>query len=422
MEMKDFNTWWIEGKIREDYFIMRKRNFFNELIKYIEDKQIISLTGLRRVGKTVLFHHIIQYLLEKKEKEKIFYFSFDLTDKSLEEVLNEYSEKLGVDYKKEKIFVFFDEIQKRKNWENELKILYDNYPNIKFFISGSASLFLKKKAHESLAGRVLSFKLEPLTFKEYLELKDVEIDVKKIAIYQDILKNNFEDYLICGGFPEVIGEKDKAKLSKYFQDLVMEKVIYIDIPSVFKVEEPSLLKELFKIISSSPGMILDYESLANDLKKNRKTISNYLSYLEEAFLIKKVYNYSGNNLTSEKKLKRFYPVSTAFCFLFDSVEIGKIVESSFLMNQDVSFFSRIGEKEIDFIIKQKKKFLPIEIKYRNEIKLKDFEYMKDFCKAKGVVDCVALTKGVKRQEKIDGVNISIVPIWNWFLTEDLSHN
>ena len=102
-------------------------------------------------------------------------------------------------------------------------------------------------------------------------------------------------------------EQDEVKISKYVKEFVLDKIIYIDIPEVFSIDEPSLLETMFSIISAKPGMIVDYESLSNDLKRNRKTISNYILYLEKAFLIKKLYNYSKNILTSEKKLKKFYP-------------------------------------------------------------------------------------------------------------------
>lgn len=415
MKIENLNPWWFNGKIQDEYSKLKKRELFFEIEKYTTNKQIISLTGLRRVGKTVLFHHLIEKLLEKNPKEKILYFSFDMAVSGIEQAVKEYSEKLNLDLKKDRLFIFLDEIQKANNWENELKLLYDNYPNIKFFISGSATLFIEKKTKESLAGRILSFKLFPLSFKEYLDFMGINYSTKNIKIYSDTLRKSFEKYLVDGGFPEVINEEDISKINKYIFDLVMEKVIYIDIPSVFKVEEPDLLKSLFQIVCSNPGILGDYESLASDLKRNRKTISNYLLYLEKAFLIKRVYNFSSNLLTSEKKLKRFYPSSSSFCYLFDNPEIGKNVETSFLMNSKAKFFSRTGNKEVDFILTDKKKNLPIEIKYRNSINSKNIKPLVDFCKSKSLKKGVVLTKGMDKEETYDEIEINFIPIWNWFL-------
>jgi len=415
MKIENLNPRRFNGKIQEEYSKLKKRELFFEIEKYSTNKQIISLTGLRRVGKTVLFHHLIENLLKKNPKENIFYFSFDIAVSGIEQAIKEYSEKLNLDLKKDKLFVFLDEIQKADNWENELKLLYDNYPNIKFFISGSATLFIEKKTKESLAGRILSFKLFPLSFKEYLDFMEIDYSVKNIKIYSDTLRKYFEKYLVHGGFPEIIHEDDAIKINRYIFDLVMEKVIYIDIPSVFKIEEPDLLKSLFKIVCAKPGILGDYESLASDLKRNRKTISNYLLYLEKAFLIKKVYNFSNNLLTSEKKLKRFYPSSSSFCYLFNDPKVGKNVETGFLMNSEAIFFSRIGEKEVDFILTDKKKVLPIEIKYKNNIRSKDIKSLVNFCKSKNLKKAVVLTKGLDKKENCGGIEINFVPIWNWLI-------
>lgn len=421
MEKKDINPWWFNGKVQDFYSSLEKRELFFDIKEYIKSKQIISLIGLRRVGKTVLFHHLIEFLLKDNPKENILYFSFDLMSEDIEKVLKDYAETVDINLKKDKIFVFLDEIQKHKNWENELKILYDNYPNIKFFVSGSATLFIEKKTKESLAGRILSFKLFPLNFREYLKFREVNFDRKKLSLYSEVLKRNFEDYLLTGGFPEVVkkGDKinneEKTEIVKYIFELVMERVIYIDIPSVFTIDEPELLKNLFKVFSSNPGMIIDYESLADDLKKNRKTISNYLLYLEKAFLIKKIYNYGGNFLTSEKKMKRFYPFSSSFCYLFDNVEMGKIVETCFLMNSRADFFKRDGKKEVDFIIEKESNLIPVEIKYKNSLKKRDANNLVDFCKKKNIKKALLLTKEIEKIEKIDNVKINFVPVWKWIL-------
>jgi len=102
------NPWW-RKKLKINY---KDRDIYQKLQKYIDAKQIIALTGLRRVGKTVLMHHIIDYLLKIKiSPNNIVYFNFDLSKESIEEILKEYKEITNVDYKKENIFVFLDEIQ-----------------------------------------------------------------------------------------------------------------------------------------------------------------------------------------------------------------------------------------------------------------------------------------------------------------------
>lgn len=412
MKLKDINPWWKTGKIEKDYEVLHKRDLINEIVPYIKEKQIIAINGLRRTGKTVIMYHIIDSLLKKYPKENIFYYNFDIFNDKIENILNSYMELLDVDIKKEKIFVFFDEIQKHKNWENELKILYDTYKNIKFFISGSSNLFIEKKTKESLGGRVFSFVLEPLTFKEYLRLRDIEIN-KKNFLSEEELKKSLKHYLKTGGFPELLDMTDNMKIKRYVKELIIDRVIYIDIPSVFKIEEPELLAKILSIISANPGMLLDYESLANDLSRNRKTISNYVFYLEKAFLIKKLYNYSKNLLTNEKKLKKIYPSSTTFAFLFDGDE-GKIIENVVLMNDEFRFFSRVNKEEVDFI-KVNKSVVPVEIKYRKNIKKKEVKNLVKFIKKNKLKEGIVVTEDKEGEEKFESIKIKYIPLWKWLL-------
>ncbi len=420
MEIIEFNPWWKTGGIEQRFADMIRRDSFSEITKYVKSKQIVVITGLRRTGKTVLMHHLIDYLLKNQVKAgNIVYFNFDYLIDDIEGVFEKYKASTNMDYKKEKIYVFLDEVQKLEDWQNKIKIFYDLYPNIKFFVSGSASLFIKKRTKESLAGRSYNFQISPLNFVEYLKLKSKEKIIENPILYKNEIRDELKGYIKTGGFPEIISEKDDLVIKKYVKELVIDKIIYIDIPDVFKIDEPPLLQSLITIISSSPGMIVDYESIANDLKRNRKTISNYLFYLEEAFLIKKVYNFSKNKLTSEKKSKKFYPASTSLAFLYDS-DYGKIIESLVLQNFNYKFFYRKAEKEVDFVeLNDEKDILPIEIKARKSIDKEMKKSLLDFMKKFKVKRGVIVTEDYESEEDSEwfGIKgkIKYIPLWKWLL-------
>jgi hypothetical protein len=408
MDIQDINPWWKTGEIPEELQKMERRELFNEISKYIEDRQIIAIVGLRRVGKTVLLHHLIDLLLKTTKKENIFYYDFDLLEDSpIEKILERYSSLAGVDLKKEKVFIFLDELQKHRGWEKEIKILYDNYRNLKFFISGSSSLLIEKKTKESLAGRVYSFELKPLLFREYLKIKKVKYDEKRVELYRNELKEELNLYMKTGGFPELMFEKDETKIKKYIKELIIDRVAYIDIPAVFDVKEPELLVRLLSMISSKPGMIFDYDSVASDLKRDRKTISNYIFYLEKSFLIKKVYNFSKNLITSEKKLKKIYPSTTALAFLYNA-DLGSTIETLVQQNDEIKFFYKKQDKEIDFIGK-----VPIEVKYQENITKQDLRSMKYFMKAFKFKEGLMITKDAEREEKLNDMTIILIPLWKW---------
>lgn len=416
MEIEDINPWWRTEKLQEEYRDMKKRDLFGKIIPYLEEKQIIAINGLRRVGKTVLMHQLIKHLLEKKEKEKILYYNFDLFEgnEKIESILKKYEKLIDVDMDNDEVFIFLDEVQKCNNWENELKLLYDNYPNLKFFISGSSSLFIEKKTKESLAGRAFTFTLKPLKFKEYLSLKDVDIG-ENIDLYMKKIKKHLSHYIRTGGFPELVNTKNNEKIDRYIKELVIDRVAYIDIPKSFDIEEPELLVRILSILASRPGCEVNYQNLAGDLERDRKTISNYVSYLERAFLIKKLYTYSKNLLKSERKMKKVYPASTAISYLFEAKQ-GRIIENAILMNSDIDFFKR-ENREVDFIKigKKTEKIIPIESKYKEKVRRREIKGLINFMDKNGIREGKVITKNHKGKEKIKEKEIEFIPLWKWLL-------
>ncbi|MCP2605725.1 AAA family ATPase, partial [Candidatus Aminicenantes bacterium AC-335-O07] len=164
--LKDFNPWW-RGEFKIDF---REREIYKKIQKFISLPQIIAFTGLRRVGKTTLMFKIVEDSINKGfDPKNIIYFSFDeFKEIKIREVIKEYEELMEKDIRKGKYLLLLDEIQKLNNWEEQTKVVYDMFRNFKIYISGSESLFIRKKSKESLAGRIFEFRVEPLSFKEFL--------------------------------------------------------------------------------------------------------------------------------------------------------------------------------------------------------------------------------------------------------------
>lgn len=223
--------------------------------------------------------------------ENIVYFSFDdFWDSDIKDVINAYSDLMAKDTENGDYLFLFDEVQKVESWEEKIKRIYDNNPNFKIIISSSESLFIRKKAKDSLAGRCFEFKIEPLSFPEFLVFKGVEI--KNNRLYEKELKQLFQNYMMSNGFPEMVDE-DAETRQKYTTEIV-EKVIYRDIPALFPVREAGVLHNIFKIIMADPGEIISLNDLAGELGVTRQTVSSYLDYLEKSFMIRKLYNFSGS--------------------------------------------------------------------------------------------------------------------------------
>ena len=275
--LPDMNSWWKE-KFEVEF---NERELHKKVQKYLPLRQIIAFTGLRRVGKTTLMLKIIEDEIKKGvNPEDILFFSFDeFKNIELDEVIKAYEEIFEKDIRKGKHLILFDEIQKLDNWENKIKRIYDTFRNIKIIISGSESLFIKNKSRAILAGRIFEFKVETLTFKEFLNFK--KVSYKPINLYKKELIKLFNEFTLTLGFPELVDVKEKEIIRKYVKESILEKVIYSDIPRLFKIKDVSILESLYNILLEDPGEIVEISKLAKELNVSRQSLSNYLKYLED---------------------------------------------------------------------------------------------------------------------------------------------
>lgn len=415
-DVERFNPWWKTGNVREDLLKAYKRRLYFELEKYIEKRQICLVWGLRRTGKTTILLQIINQLLEKNKAKNIFYFSFDEITFDLKDVLENYQKFVlnsNFEDTKEKICIFLDEIQKISDWENKIKTYYDLYPNVKFFISGSASVGLRRRSKESLAGRVLDFLLQPLSFEEFLEMNNR--DSKKIKEHPNLWKREvlplFYRYLKYGMFPELATEDDEEFARKYIMNNIVERIIYKDLPEEFEIKDIELLKNIVYLVGKKPGMIVNYNALSKDFGKDQRTIANYFEYLEFGLLISLVFNYRGSPLASMRKMKKVYFSTPNIAFAFNQnleAVLPFMLENLIASETGAKFFYRNGF-EIDFIIPENGKLNAIEVKKDK----KDAKQIKKFRETfKNKVGKTVIVD-MEKEGKID--KAEIIPAWKFLL-------
>src|SRR3989344_7171384 len=406
----DSNPWWRQ-KLEINY---KDREIYPKLQKYIEAKQIIALTGLRRVGKTTIMLKIVKEKIDSGfAPENIIYFSFDnFRDLDLSELLEAYSEEYEKNIENSKYLFLFDEIQKINNWEEQVKRLYDLNTNFKIIISGSESLFIRKKSKESLAGRMFEFKVNLLSFKEFLSFKDAKSS--PLSLYEKEIYRLFEEFMFSGGFPELVDIKDESFIKNYIKETVVDKILFRDIPLMFPIRDISILESIFKVISSNPGQIIEINKLAGEVGISRRVVSLYLNYLENSFLIKKLFNFSRNQRKTAKKLKKYYPAIPALGFMYGGEDIKpKIFENVLVLETKADFFWRDAYKnEVDIIVLNNGKIIPIEVKYGEIKDINGLLKFMDFFKInKGFV----ISKNKEENKKINSKEVSIIPVLKWLL-------
>ncbi len=432
--INEFNPWW-EGKgiIVPEY----KRYIFPEIEKYIRTKQIIAVVGLRRVGKTVLIKQVLKGL--DVPKENIFYFLFDDVivqhHEVLEDILYYYLKTIAKEGRK---YVFLDEIQKVAYWQDILKRFYDIREDVKFIVSGSASLQIKK-SKESLAGRIFDFYLPVLGFGEFLELNDITVEkvgleklrefynkhIHKIPIFEEL----FIKYIFRGGFPEIAKEEDESIIKSYIKSSIIDKIVLEDIPTVFSVRRKEVLSSILEYCSKETSNLIDITRLSNTLATNYLTVRSYVFYLKNSFVLDLVYNYSSGiarQLRKNKKIHIAHPSITMTMSGYNSnilnvsEVMGKFVETavfqhSKLLSEKVYFWRTPQKEEVDLVLGFNP-LLPIEVKYQSQITPSDTKGLLKFMDLYKLKKGIVVTKDLFEQKQIDGKEILFVPAWLFLLT------
>lgn len=418
MDLLVFNPWWREGKVPEA-LVGKKRRMLVEILQYLNLRQMLIFSGLRRAGKTTLMFQIINELLEKKKIDpyQILYFSFDEARSEVKDILKEYERNVLRKSLSEigQVYLFLDEVQKLDDWSEKIKVVYDLNPNIKICLSGSAAINIRKSTRESLAGRFFDFLVEPLDFDEYLEFKGVKIDKEREDIFEVQLRRSLDDFLKTGGFIETL-EFDEVQRNKYFKEALLERVIYRDLPEAFAVSSAELLYQLIRLSAEKPGMYLEYKNIGNDLGYDQRTIANYYSYLEYALLVSKLYNYSPNLFTSEKKMKKVYLSNTGFTIaLSGKVDFSRLVEQFFVHHFKAKFFSRTPQKdEVDLILSDGDRIIPVEIKIKPEVKRIEAKPLYKFLARRGLKKGYIISGATETSFSDKGYVVEIIPYWKYW--------
>lgn len=395
------NPWWVDGQIDEYYHSMKRRLYFPKFAMLAGNsviKRAVVLMGPRRVGKTVMIFHTIQKLIDEGvDPKQIFYLSIEtpvFNGIGIDQLFNYCRKAVGKEKEKKGFYVFFDEVQYLKDWEVHLKSLVDSYHHSRFIVSGSAAAALKLKSNESGAGRFTDFTLPPLTFHEYIHLKDLDrLIIPKaktwnkttITVFDTVdiekLNRHFIDYINFGGYPEVSLSKEiQANPQRYIKSDIIDKVLLRDLPSLYGIQDVQELNSLFTTIAFNSGNEFSYDNLATSSGVSKNTIKKYINYLEAAFLIKMVnrVDLSGKKFKRAHFFKIYLTNPSLRSALFAPIDshspiIGNMVETAiysqwFHRYWQTPYYARWKNGEVDIVRLQPGDLKPswaVEIKWSN---------------------------------------------------------
>lgn len=271
--------------IKREHYIRKIRGFYDsDLIKII--------TGIRRCGKSVILQQIMQEISEKTDN--VIYLNFEqLSVKNSIRDAIQLSEYVDKNRKQGKAYLFFDEIQVLDGWQDACRSL--RLQNNSIFITGSNSKLLSREFTKELSGRYVSFRIMPFIYKEAEEY------CRKLG--KDI---SLTDYIIWGGFPNRFEFDDEEQQKVYLNDLV-DTIIINDLINRYKIRKTELFTNIVRYVLISNARIFSARSIHRYINENYgkcslSTISKYISYLKEAYVVDEIRQHSGKT----KKELEFY--------------------------------------------------------------------------------------------------------------------
>ena len=352
-----YNPWW-ENEFRLSGVVERLIPL-QRLERSLNKKEVVFITGLRRVGKSTLMKLLIKKMIEANsvKPEHIFYISLDdyrLTRKTILEIVEEYRRVHSLSFR-QKVYLFFDEVTYHKDYEQQLKNLFDSQ-NVKIFASSSSASILKSKK-PFLTGRNVLIEVLPLNFREYLQFKNITVSKSD----QHLLDKHFENYLETGGIPEFVLHNDIEYLKELVDDIIRK-----DISSFYNVKNTQALEDFFLLLMERAGKQISINKTANILKISPDTAKRYLEMFADSYLIYLLPRYGKTNerILSPKKI---YAPDLGIRTLFTGFrDKGSLFENHvFLSIKHLDPAYLLQDKiEIDFMTKKKEL---IEVKYHSEL-------------------------------------------------------
>ncbi len=315
----------------------------------------LALIGIRRCGKSYLAFELsknfpVEKVLYYNFEDPLFY-SYNEVD-SLNQLLS-----VAEEYRAQKIeLLILDEIHNVEGWERWLRKLIDQ-KRYKIIVTGSSAKMLSSEISTSLTGRVIEFKVAPLSFIETIKFKGAKIDSESSYL------NALREMLTWGGFPEVVKlpiENRSILLKQYLGDIVLKDII-----SRYQIRNKRALDQILTYYLTNLSSLHSYNSIAKAFCVDVVTVSEYTSYLSDTFLIKEVLRYHPNLKVQSRDTKKVYIGDLGFRTVgarSNNDDTGKLLENLIFnelqrRGRDIYYFK--GKQEVDFIIVENYK--PTEI-------------------------------------------------------------
>jgi len=395
-----------------------------ELVKrdvFFEDAGNYVLVGSRRAGKTYCMLQVIKDMLSRgTDLSSIFYINFE-DERLLELKVTELN--LMVDAFKELFtttpIYFLDEIQNIEGWEKFARRLADAGSRV--FITGSNAKMLSREIATTLGGRFIIKEIYPYNFQEYLTANLIELENNwKYGAQRFEIRKHFETYFYYGGFPEILRFKEKRQ----WLDNLYQKIFYGDLVARYKIRNEFALKLTVKKLAENIHDEVSFNRIKNIIqstgtKIGTSTVLEYISFLEESWLVFGVKNYLAKISDRETK-KKYYFIDNGILSLFlinpATILLENMVAVKLRQLYADQFYYVKTSNEVDFYIPSKK--MLIQVCYMMSKTDTEKREMNALLKINEVIKAdylTIITLDEERKKNVNGLEINIIPILKWLL-------
>jgi predicted AAA+ superfamily ATPase len=417
---------------------MIERKLFKNLKDHLNHKEISLIIGPRQAGKTTLML-LLKNKLDKK-RERTLFLNLDIeADKRFFSSQETLIKKIELELGKKKGFVFIDEIQRKEDAGIFLKGIYDMNLPYKYIVSGSGSVELKRKIHESLVGRKRIFELNTLSFEEFFNFKTqyryktslldfFNLEVDKTRLFLD-------EYLLFGGYPRVvlaenISEKQQ-EISEIYQSYLEKDIAYL-----LHVKKTEALSNLVRIIAAQTGRLINFSELSSLLGISAQTVKDYLWYLEKTFILHRVTPYFHNVRKEIRKSPLFYffdlglrnysvgsfgnLTMSEIGFVFQNFVFNVVRDKLINSPARVHFWKTTDGAEVDFVIDLRRGLIPIEVKLAALKKATIPRSLRSFISQYNPPKSYIINTALKEIVKIEKTKVYFIPFFE-LMSLDFTH-
>lgn len=307
--------------------MINRKLYMDKLFAYKDTEFIKVITGIRRCGKSSLLKLFGKKILEENRKANVIYMNFESFEfDNIVNYKNMYN-KIKEEIKGKQInYILLDEVQRVEEWEKCVNALTVDF-NCDIYITGSNAYLLSSELSTYLSGRYIEIKMLPLSFKEFLDFAKFD---EKVTI-----EEKFDEYIKYGGMPGVITLKNDSNLYENAIEGIYNTVFMKDVIEKNKLADATLLEKILKFLMSNIGNLISSKKIADYLtsqgtKITHNTVINYLTMLENAYIIYKVPRFDIKGKEVLKTLEKYYIVDTGIRNItlgFKSSDVGHIIEN-----------------------------------------------------------------------------------------------